>query len=78
MRRDDHGLRTLIPRPGPVPPSTIIIANTGSLKSTFTLNLPAAASGGLCADLTLKVTDLNSTAPDTGTVINTTALNRPA
>ena len=55
--------------------NTIIIANTGSLKSTFTLNLPAAASGGLCADLTLKVTDLNSTAPDTGTVINTTALN---
>ena len=53
---------------------TIIIANTGSLKSTFTLALPAAASGGLCADLTLKVTDLNSTAPDTGTVIATTAL----
>jgi len=54
---------------------TIVIANTGSLKSTFTLNLPAAASGGLCADVTLKVTDLNSTAPDTGTVINTTALS---
>ena len=53
---------------------TIIIANTGSLKSTFTLDLPAAASGGLCGDVTLKVTDLNSTAPDTGTVINTTAL----
>jgi hypothetical protein len=53
---------------------TIVIANTGNLKSTFTLNLPAAASGGLCADLTLKVTDLNSTGPDTGTVIATTAL----
>ncbi len=53
---------------------SIIIANTGSLKGTFTLALPAAASGGLCADLTLKVTDLNSTAPDTGTVIPTTAL----
>jgi hypothetical protein len=54
---------------------SIIIANTGTLKSTFTLSLPAAASGSLCADLTLKVTDLNSTAPDTGTVIATTALN---
>jgi hypothetical protein len=54
---------------------TIIIANTGTLKSTFTLNLPAAASGGLCADLTLKVTDLNSTVPDTGTVIATTVLS---
>jgi hypothetical protein len=54
---------------------SIIIANTGNLKSTFTLNLPAAASGGLCADLTLKVTDLNTTNPDTGTVIATTALN---
>ena len=56
---------------------SIIIANTGNLKSTFTLNLPAAASGGLCADLTLKVTDLNSTVPDTGSVIATTALSTP-
>ena len=54
---------------------TIIIANTGTLKSTFSLNLPAAASGGLCADITLKVTDPNITAPDTGTVIPTTALS---
>jgi hypothetical protein len=57
---------------------TIVIANTGNLKSTFTLNLPAAASGGLCADLTLKVTDPNSTAPDTGTVIAATALSTAA
>jgi hypothetical protein len=53
---------------------SIIIANTGNLKSTFTLNLPAVASGGLCGDLSLKVTDLNSTTPDTGTVIGTTTL----
>ena len=57
---------------------TIVIANTGTLKSTFTLNLPAAASGGLCADLMLKVTDLNITAPDTGTVIANTALTTAA
>ena len=57
---------------------SIIIANTGNLKSTFTLNLPAAASGGLCADLMLKVTDLNITAPDTGTVIANTALTTAA
>ena len=54
---------------------TIVIANTGNLKSTFSLNLPAAASGSLCADVTLKVTDPNITAPDTGTVIATTALS---
>ena len=57
---------------------TIIIANTGNLKSTFTLALPAAASGGLCADLMLKVTDLNTTNPDTGTVIANTALTTAA
>jgi len=57
---------------------TIIIANTGSLKSTFTLNLPAAASGSLCADVTLQVKDLNTTAPDTGTVIASTALTTAA
>jgi hypothetical protein len=57
---------------------TIVIANTGNLKSTFALNLPAAASGGLCADLMLKVTDLNTTAPDTGTVIANTALTTAA
>ncbi|MGD1034385.1 MAG: hypothetical protein ABR977_08125 [Candidatus Dormibacteria bacterium] len=57
---------------------TIVIANTGSLKSTFTLNLPAAGSGGLCADVTLKVTDLNTTVPDTGTVVAATALNTAA
>jgi len=53
--------------------NTIIIANTGSLKSTFTLNLPAAASGGLCADLTLKVTSLSAGAP--GTPYAATALS---
>ncbi len=57
---------------------TIKIANTGSLKSTFTLTMGTggqAPTGGLCADVTLKVTDLNTIAPDTGTVWATTALN---
>jgi hypothetical protein len=56
---------------------TIKIANTGSLKSTFVLTMGTggqAPTGGLCADLTLKVTDLNTVAPDTGTVWATTAL----
>ena len=53
---------------------TITIANTGSLASTFVMSMPAAGTGGLCADLTLKVTDLNSVAPDTGTVYGPTAL----
>ena len=52
----------------------ITIANTGSLSSTFAMSMPAAPSGLLCADLTLKVTDLNSLAPDTGTVYGPTAL----
>ena len=52
---------------------TIKIANTGSLTSTFQVSM-AAGTGGLCADLTLKVTDLNSLAPDTGTVYGPTAL----
>jgi hypothetical protein len=57
---------------------TIKIANTGSLKTTFTLSMGTggqAPTGGLCADVTLKVTDLNTVAPDTGTVWATTALN---
>ena len=58
---------------------TIKIANTGSLQSTFTLSMGTllqAPTGGLCADITIKVTDPNTTAPDnTGLVWNTTALN---
>jgi len=56
---------------------TIKIADTGSLKSTFTISMGTgsqAPTGGLCADVTLKVTDLNTVAPDTGTVWATTAL----
>jgi hypothetical protein len=52
---------------------TIKIANTGSLTSTFQVSM-AAGTGGLCADLTLKVTDLNSLAPYTVPVYGPTAL----
>jgi hypothetical protein len=54
---------------------TITIANTGSLSSTFVMSMPAAPSGSLCADLTLKVTDLATTAPDGGTPYATAALS---
>jgi hypothetical protein len=57
--------------------NTIKIANTGSLKSTFTLSMGTALqapTGSLCADVTLGVTDLNTVAPDTGTVWAPTAL----
>ena len=57
--------------------NTIKIANTGSLKSTFTLSMGTvlqAPTGTLCADVTLGVTDLNTVAPDTGTVWAPTAL----
>ena len=57
--------------------NTIKIANTGSLKSTFTLSMGTALqapTGSLCADVTLGVTDLNSGSPDNGTVWYPTAL----
>jgi hypothetical protein len=53
----------------------ITIANTGSLSSTFAMSMPAAPSGLLCADLTLKVTDLATTAPDGGTRYAAAALS---
>ena len=57
--------------------NTIKIANSGSLKSTFTLSMGTvlqAPTGSLCADVTLGVTDLNSGSPDSGTVWAPTAL----
>ena len=57
---------------------TIKIVNTGSLNSTFTLSMGTALqapAGSLCADVTVGVTDLNSTAPDaSGVVWSPTAL----
>jgi hypothetical protein len=49
------------------------IDNTGTLNSTFSMSMPAAPSGGLCADLTLKVTDPDAGAP--GTPYAATALS---
>jgi hypothetical protein len=42
--------------------NTVTITDTGSLPSTFTLSTPSgdAPSGGLCADLSLTVTGLDS------------------
>ena len=48
---------------------TVKIDNTGSLNSTFAMSMPAAATGTLCGDLSLKVTDKNA-----ATVYNTTVL----
>jgi hypothetical protein len=57
---------------------TIKINDTGSLNSTFTLSMGTALqapTGGLCADITVGVTDLNTVAPDnTGVVWSPTAL----
>jgi hypothetical protein len=57
---------------------TIKIADTGSLNSTFTLSMGTllqAPTGGLCADVTVGVTDPNTVAPDsTGVVWSPTAL----
>ena len=54
---------------------TITVANTGNLVSTFTMSMPAAPSGSLCADLTLKVSDPSTTAPDGGIPYAATALS---
>jgi len=57
---------------------TIKIVNTGSLSSTFTLSMGTvlqAPTGSLCPDVTIAVSDLNTTAPDaTGVVWSATAL----
>jgi hypothetical protein len=52
--------------------AVITIANTGSLTSTFQMSMPAAASGSLCPDLKLGITDPDAGAP--GTVLSPTAL----
>ncbi|MGA2284154.1 MAG: hypothetical protein ABSH07_10915 [Candidatus Dormibacteria bacterium] len=49
------------------------IDNTGTLQSTFSMSMPSAPTGSLCADLTLKVTSLSAGAP--GTPYAATALS---
>src|ERR1039458_4257514 len=49
----------------PASPATLAtggvkITSTGTLKSTFTMQMPAVPSGTLCADLTLGVVDSSS------------------
>ena len=41
------------------------IDNTGNLQSTFSMSMPAAPTGSLCTDLTLKVASLSAGAPGT-------------
>jgi hypothetical protein len=49
------------------------IDNTGTLQSTFSMSMPSAPTGSLCADLTLRVTDPDTGAP--GTPYAVTALS---
>jgi hypothetical protein len=54
--------------------STVKIANTGSLSSTFAMSMPAAATGTggtICQDLNLAVTDLNGATDYTATALST-------
>ncbi|MGD0833800.1 MAG: hypothetical protein ABSA40_05155 [Candidatus Dormibacteria bacterium] len=61
---------------------TVKIDNTGTLSSTFAMSMPAAPTGSLCADLSLKVTDKNAATVYPTTVLTTamaaTALNNNA
>jgi hypothetical protein len=52
--------------------ATFTVANTGNLASTFYMSMTAAASGSLCPDLKLAITDPDSGGP--GTVLAATAL----
>ncbi len=61
--------------PNALATGTVKVVNTGQLSSTFTLSMLNAPSGNLCADLLLTVTDLNSGAPDNGTVYAATTLS---
>ena len=60
--------------PAPMVSGTVQITGTGQLRSTFTLSMLNPPAGGLCADLLLGVTDLNTGTPDSGTVYPDTAL----
>ena len=49
---------------GVLPATGVVkIDNTGTLQSTFSMSMPSAPSGSLCADLTLKVTSLSAGVP---------------
>jgi hypothetical protein len=61
--------------PATLATGTVRIVNTGQLSSTFSLSMLTAPRGNLCADLQLTVTDLNSGAPDSGTVYPATTLS---
>ena len=59
---------------GVLPATGVVkIDNTGTLQSTFSMSMPSAPSGSLCADLTLKVTSLSAGVP--GTPYAATALS---
>ena len=59
---------------GVLPATGVVkIDNTGSLQSTFSMSMPSAPTGSLCADLTLSVTSLSAGAP--GTPYAVTALS---
>ena len=58
----------------PSSPSTlatgaVTITSTGALNSTFTMQMPAAATGTLCADLLLAVVDQSSVADYAATAL---------
>jgi hypothetical protein len=60
----------------PSSPSTlatgaVTITSTGALNSTFTMQMPAAATGTLCADLLLSVVDQSSVTDYAATALTT-------
>jgi hypothetical protein len=49
----------------------VVITSTGTLKSTFTMQMAAAPAGNLCADLILTVVDASSVTDYAATVLTT-------
>jgi len=61
----------------PASPNTLAtggvkITSTGTLNSTFTMQMPAAPAGNLCADLVLTVVDQSSVTDYPATALTTT------
>jgi hypothetical protein len=57
--------------PATLATGAVTITSTGTLKSTMTMQMPAAASGNLCADLLLGVVDASSVTDYTATALTT-------
>jgi hypothetical protein len=57
--------------PATLTTGAVVITSTGTLNSTITMQMPAAATGNLCADLLLSVVDASSVTDYAATALTT-------